>query len=142
MSGKDMFEFLMINLTLQLRDEQHSIFYKIMEAINNRRGGAFFYMVIEELVKLSCGELYQVHCVRRKKIVLIIASSRIASLLLSGGGTTHSKFKILVSTLNNSTCNIGKDTGHSQLLEATYLIKPLKISLDVMVLRIQYLVAK
>ncbi|KAI5402012.1 hypothetical protein KIW84_066465 [Lathyrus oleraceus] len=58
----------------------------------------------------------------QKKIVLTVASSGIASLLLPGGRTAHSKFKIPVPTLDNSTCNINKDTDHSQLLEATDVI--------------------
>ena len=37
-----MFEFLMINLTLKLIYEQHSIFDKIVEAVNNRRREVFF----------------------------------------------------------------------------------------------------
>ncbi|XP_058761719.1 uncharacterized protein LOC131635125 [Vicia villosa] len=58
----------------------------------------------------------------KKKIVLVVASSGIASLLLPGGRTAHSKFKIPVPTLDNSTCNIDKNTEHSQLFEATDVI--------------------
>lgn len=90
------------------------------------------------------------------KIVNIVASSGITSLLFPGGRTTHLKFKIPVPTLDNSTYNIEKDDEHSQLLEETDLIiwdeEPMchkscfevldKILKDVMVLRIQYLVAK
>ncbi|XP_058752595.1 uncharacterized protein LOC131625781 [Vicia villosa] len=39
-----------------------------------------------------------------------------------GGRTAHSKFKIPVPTLDNSTCNIDKDTEHSKLFEATDVI--------------------
>ncbi|XP_058750081.1 uncharacterized protein LOC131623071 [Vicia villosa] len=41
---------------------------------------------------------------------------------LTGGRTAHSKFKIHVPTLDNSTCNIDKNTEHSQLFEATDVI--------------------
>ncbi|XP_050902042.1 uncharacterized protein LOC127110307 [Lathyrus oleraceus] len=41
---------------------------------------------------------------------------------LSGGRITHSKFKIPMPTLDNSTCNVDKDTKHSQLFEAIYVI--------------------
>lgn len=41
---------------------------------------------------------------------------------MPGGRTTHSKFKILVPTLDNLTCNIDKDTEHSQSFEATNVI--------------------
>lgn len=42
-----------------------------MQAVNNRRGQVYFYMVMEALKKLSHGELYQVHCVRIKKLFLL-----------------------------------------------------------------------
>src|SRR4051812_20539886 len=58
----------------------------------------------------------------KKKIVLAVASSGIASLLLPGGRTAHSEFKIPVPTFDNSTCNIDKNTEHSQLFEATDVI--------------------
>ncbi|XP_058733727.1 uncharacterized protein LOC131605382 [Vicia villosa] len=41
---------------------------------------------------------------------------------LTGGRTAHSKFKISVPTLDNSTCNIDKNTEHAQLLQATDVI--------------------
>ncbi|XP_058776863.1 uncharacterized protein LOC131651212 [Vicia villosa] len=41
---------------------------------------------------------------------------------LTGGRTAHSKFKIPVPTLDNSTCNINKNTEHAQLLQATDVI--------------------
>ncbi|XP_058726273.1 uncharacterized protein LOC131597578 [Vicia villosa] len=57
-----------------------------------------------------------------RKICITVASSGIASLLLPGGRTAHSKFKIPVPTLDNSTCNIDKNTEHAQLLQATDVI--------------------
>ena len=42
-------------------------------------------------------------------ICLIIATSGITSLLLSGGRTTHSKFKILVPTMEYSICKVDYD---------------------------------
>jgi ATP-dependent DNA helicase PIF1 len=55
-------------------------------------------------------------------IVLTVASSGIASLLLPGGRTAHSKFKIPVPTLDNSTCNIEGDSHHAELLKQCKLI--------------------
>ncbi|XP_058741690.1 uncharacterized protein LOC131614079 [Vicia villosa] len=57
-----------------------------------------------------------------RKICITVASSGIASLLLPGGRTAHSKFKIPGPTLDNSTCNIDKNTEHAQLLQATDVI--------------------
>ncbi|MCH85307.1 helicase-like protein, partial [Trifolium medium] len=55
-------------------------------------------------------------------IVLTVASSGIASLLLPGGTTAHSKFKIPVPTLDNSTCKIEYNDEHAELLRQTTLI--------------------
>ncbi|WJX66872.1 DNA helicase [Trifolium repens] len=57
-----------------------------------------------------------------KKICLTVASSGIASLLLPGGRTAHSKFKIPVPTLENSTCNIDHSDELAGLLKQTKLI--------------------
>ncbi|KAF1866494.1 hypothetical protein Lal_00017877 [Lupinus albus] len=54
-----------------------------------------------------------------KQIILNVASSGIASLLLPGGRTTHSKFKILVSSLENSICNIHQGSELAGLLKQT-----------------------
>ncbi|XP_058758996.1 uncharacterized protein LOC131632231, partial [Vicia villosa] len=58
----------------------------------------------------------------KHRIVLIVASSGIASLLLPGGRTAHSKFKLPVPTLENSTCNIEYNDEYGQLLGETDLI--------------------
>jgi ATP-dependent DNA helicase PIF1 len=57
-----------------------------------------------------------------KKNCLTVASSGIASLLLPGGRTAHSKFKIPVPTLENSTCNIDHSDELAGLLKQTKLI--------------------
>lgn len=51
-----------------------------------------------------------------------MATSGIASLLLPGGRTAHSKFKIPVPTLDNSTCKIDHDSDLAELLRQTKLI--------------------
>ena len=58
----------------------------------------------------------------KHEIVLTVASSSIASLLLPGGRTAHSKFKMLVPTLDNSSCNIKHDSDMADLLRQTKLI--------------------
>jgi ATP-dependent DNA helicase PIF1 len=57
-----------------------------------------------------------------REIVLTVASSGIASLLLPGGRTAHSKFKIPVPTLDNSTCEIEHNDDYAALLKQTKLI--------------------
>lgn len=51
-----------------------------------------------------------------------VASSGIASLLLPGWMITHSKFKILVPTLETSIYNIDKKDEFADLLKVTNLI--------------------
>lgn len=117
-----MFEFLMINLTLKLIYEQHSIFDKIVEAVNNRRREVFFLHGYGRTDKTFMWRTLSSAPCLYIKIVLTAASSGITLLLLLGGRITHSKFIIHVPTLDNSTCNIEKNNEQSQLLEATILI--------------------
>ncbi|GJX03276.1 DNA helicase [Tanacetum coccineum] len=56
------------------------------------------------------------------KIVLAVASSRIASLLLPAGCTTHSRFKLPLDIMDESLCNIKKNTNAASLLVETSLI--------------------
>jgi len=56
------------------------------------------------------------------KIVLTVASSGITSLLLPGGRTTHSKFRIPISTMDNSICNIEQGSEAAELLKVADLI--------------------
>ncbi|XP_058741254.1 uncharacterized protein LOC131613618 [Vicia villosa] len=53
---------------------------------------------------------------------LTVASSGIASLLLPGGRTAHSKFKLPMPTLENSTCKITFDDEYAELLRQSKLI--------------------
>ncbi|KAI5385991.1 hypothetical protein KIW84_072535 [Lathyrus oleraceus] len=105
-----------------LTDEQLAIYHTIMDAVNKKRGGVFFLHGYGGTGKNFMWRTLSSALRSQKKIVLTVASSGIASLLLPGGRTAHSKFKIPVPTLDNSTCNIDKDTDHSQLLEATDVI--------------------
>jgi len=58
----------------------------------------------------------------KHEIVLTVATSGIASLLLPGGRTAHSKFRMPVPTLDNSTCKIDHDSDMAHLLRQTKLI--------------------
>ncbi|XP_058774673.1 uncharacterized protein LOC131648953 [Vicia villosa] len=110
------------NLFRALTDEQRSIFETIMEVILKQRGGVFFLYGYGGTGKTFMWRTLSSALRSKKKIVLIVASSGIASLLLPGGRTAHSKFKIPVPTLDNSTCNVDKNTEHSQLFEVTNVI--------------------
>ncbi|XP_058775557.1 uncharacterized protein LOC131649819 [Vicia villosa] len=93
-----------------------------MEVVGKQRGGVFFLHGYGGTGKTFTWRTLSSALRLKKKIVLVVASSDIASLLLPGGRTAHSKFKIPVPTLDNSTCNIDKNTEHSQLFEATNMI--------------------
>ena len=58
----------------------------------------------------------------QRQIVLTVASSETSSLLVPGGWTAHSKFKILVSTFEDSICNIHQGSELVELLKVTKLI--------------------
>jgi hypothetical protein len=57
------------------------------------------------------------------RVAIAVASSSIAALLLDGGCTAHSRFKIPLQGLNNtSTCYISKDSELAALVQAVTLI--------------------
>ncbi|XP_058775184.1 uncharacterized protein LOC131649437 [Vicia villosa] len=106
-----------------LTDEQRGIFETIMQAVKKQRGGVFFFLHGYGGTDKTFMWRTLLSALRsERKICITVASSGIASLLLPGGRTAHSKFKIPVPTLDNSTCNIDKNTEHAQLLQATDVI--------------------
>jgi len=98
------------------------IYQKITTAVNGNKGGVFFLHGYGGTGKTFMWTTLAASLRMRSKIVLTVASSGIASLLLPGGRTTHSKFKIPVPTLDNSTCNIEGGSELAQLLKVTNLI--------------------
>ncbi|KAF1881092.1 hypothetical protein Lal_00023125 [Lupinus albus] len=77
-----------------------------MEAVNQEHGRMFFLYGYGGIGKTHMWRTLTYALRSEKQIVLTVASSGIASLLLPRGRTTHSKFKILVPSLENSICNI------------------------------------
>ncbi|KAF1891803.1 hypothetical protein Lal_00031612 [Lupinus albus] len=111
------------NLIYQsLTEEQSKIFHITVQVVNHQHGHGFFLY--------GCGGIGKTHMWKtltyalraQKQIVLIVASRGIASLLLPGNRTTHSKFKILVPNLENSTWNIHQSSKLADLLKQTKLI--------------------
>ncbi|MCH84594.1 helicase-like protein [Trifolium medium] len=111
-----------IQLYSSLTDEQKSIFKKITSALKSKQGGVFFLNGYGGTGKTFMYRTLAAAIRSKGDIVLTVASSGIASLLLPGGRTAHSKFKIPVPTLDNSTCNINGDSDHAELLRQTKLI--------------------
>ncbi|MCI03653.1 helicase-like protein, partial [Trifolium medium] len=93
-----------------------------MKAVRKQKGGVFFLHGYGGTGKTFMWRTLASSLRSKSQIVLTVASSGIASLLLPGGRTAHSKFKIPVPTLDNSTCEIEHDDEHAGLLKLTKLI--------------------
>ncbi|KAF1862622.1 hypothetical protein Lal_00013383 [Lupinus albus] len=88
------------------QEEQSKIFHTIIQAVNHQHGRMFFLYGYGGTGKTHMWKTLTYALRAQKQIVLTVASSGIASLLLPGGRIAHSKFKIPVPSLENSTCNI------------------------------------
>jgi hypothetical protein len=104
----------------QLNPKQRAVYDNVMAAVNCRAffidglggtGKTFFYSCLLSTVRAQ------------GRVAIAVASSGIAALLLDGGRTAHSRFKIPVQGLNNtSTCYISRDSKLAALLQAAALI--------------------
>jgi ATP-dependent DNA helicase PIF1 len=93
-----------------------------MDAVRKQKGGVFFLHGYGGTGKTFMWRTLASSLRSQSQIVLTVASSGIASILLPGGRTAHSKFKIPVPTLENSTCEIEHDDERAGLLKQTKLI--------------------
>ncbi len=104
----------------QLNPEQRAVYDNVMATVNRR---AFF---VDGPGGTSKTFLYSclLSTVRAQgRVDVAVASSGIVALLLDEGCTTHSRFKIPVQGLNNtSTCYISRDSELAALLQAAALI--------------------
>ncbi|XP_058772421.1 uncharacterized protein LOC131646397 [Vicia villosa] len=105
-----------------LTDEQRSIFDKIMASVDAQKGGVFFLHGYGGTGKTYMWRTLASALRSKHDICLTVATSGIASLLLPGGRTAHSKFKIPVPTMDNSTCKIEYNDDVADLLRQTKLI--------------------
>ncbi len=104
----------------QLNPQQWVVYDNVMAAFDRRAffvdgpggtGKTFLYSCLLSTVRAQ------------GQVAIVVASSGIAALLLDGGRTAHSRFKIPVQGLNNtSTCYISRDFELVALLQATALI--------------------
>jgi ATP-dependent DNA helicase PIF1 len=93
-----------------------------MLAVANQQGGVFFLHGYGGTGKTYMWRTLASALRSKHEIVLTVATSGIASLLLPGGRTAHSKFKMPVPTLDNSTCKIDHDSDLANLIRQTKLI--------------------
>ncbi|XP_058774960.1 uncharacterized protein LOC131649220 [Vicia villosa] len=110
------------NLFKSLTDEQRKIYDQIMDAVNKQQGGVFFLHGYGGTGKTYMWRTLASALRSKHEICLTVATSGIASLLLPGGRTAHSKFKLPVPCLENSTCKINFNDPSAGLLREAKLI--------------------
>lgn len=93
-----------------------------MSVVDNQKGGVFFLHGYGGTGKTYMWRTLASSLRSKHDIVLTISSSGIASLFFPGGRTAHSKFRIPVPTLDNSTCKIDHQDDLAKLLRQTKLI--------------------
>jgi hypothetical protein len=104
----------------QLNPEQRAIYDNVMASVNRR---AFFADGLSGTSKTFLYSCLLSTMRAQGRVAIAVASSGIAALLLDGGRTAHSRFKIPVQGLNNtSTCYISRDSELVTLLQAATLI--------------------
>ncbi|XP_058747147.1 uncharacterized protein LOC131620148 [Vicia villosa] len=103
-------------------DEQTAMYQKIMCAVESQNGAVFFLHGYGGIDRTYMWRTLAATLRSKHDICLTVATSGIASLLLPGGRTAHSKFKIPVPTLDNSTCKIEYNNDVGDLLRQTKLI--------------------
>jgi ATP-dependent DNA helicase PIF1 len=103
-------------------DEQRAHYNKIISAVNKQDGGVFFLHGFGGTGKTFIWRTLASALRSKQDIVLTVATSGIAALLLPGGRTAHSKFKIPIPTLDNSSCKIEYESDLGELLRQTKLI--------------------
>jgi hypothetical protein len=105
---------------LQLNLEQRVVYDNVMAVVNRR---AFF---VDGLG--GTGKTFLYNCLlntvhAQGRVAIVVASSGIVALLLDGRCSAHSRFKIPMQGLNNtSTCYISRDFELASFLQAVALI--------------------
>ncbi|XP_058774789.1 uncharacterized protein LOC131649060 [Vicia villosa] len=105
-----------------LTDEQRKIYDQIMDVVNKQKGGVFFLHGYGGTSKTYMWRTLASVLRSKHEICLTVATSGIASLLLPGGRTAHSKFKLPVPCVENSTCKINFNDDSAGLLREANLI--------------------
>jgi len=93
-----------------------------MSSVTRQKGGVFFLHGCGGTNKTFMRRTLVASLRSGCQIVLTVATSGITFLLLQGGRTSHLKFKIPITALENSTCNIDGVSELAQLLKITKLI--------------------
>ncbi|XP_058745935.1 uncharacterized protein LOC131618794 [Vicia villosa] len=110
------------NLFAALTDEQRGIYEKIMQAVESQNPAVFFLHGYGGTGKTYVWRTLTATLRSKHDTCLTVATSGIASLLLPGGRTAHSKFRIPVPTMDNSTCKVEFNDDVADMLRQTKLI--------------------
>ncbi|XP_058733271.1 uncharacterized protein LOC131604873 [Vicia villosa] len=110
------------NLFAALTDEQRGIYEKIMHVVESQNPAVFFLHGYGGTEKTYMWRTLAAALRSKHDICLTVATSGIASLLLPGGRTAHSKFRIPVPTMDNSTCKVEFNDDVADMLRQTKLI--------------------
>ncbi|KAJ9562714.1 LOW QUALITY PROTEIN: hypothetical protein OSB04_007874 [Centaurea solstitialis] len=102
-------------------DQMHA-FDEIMRHVDNDWPGVFFVDGPGGTGKRFMYKALLANVRSLGLIALVAASSGVAANNMPGGRTTHSRFNIPLNLSNNSMCNIKKQSGTAQLLQAAKII--------------------
>ncbi|XP_058774642.1 uncharacterized protein LOC131648928 [Vicia villosa] len=102
--------------------QQRSIYEKIIHAVESQKPAVFFLYGYGGTGKTYMWRTLAAALRSKHDICLTVATSGIASLLLPGGRTAHSKFRIPVPTMDNSTCKVEFNGDVADMLRQTKLI--------------------
>lgn len=112
-----------VNTNLELfNPDQMAVFDSVIQSSGHSQGKTFFVHSAGGYGKTFLCNTIAAQVRAQGHVALTVASSGIASLLLKGGRTAHSRFKIPIPIMENSKCNIGKNSDLAKVLQRTRLI--------------------
>ena len=102
----------------------------IWDAITHSTGQLFFLDGYGGTGKTMLQNIVLRRVQNDSKVAIAVASSRIASILLQGGCTAHSRFKIPLNAIAQSSCSVSEKSNLADLLVVTKLIFRDEISMQ------------
>ena len=103
--------------------DQTTAFDAVLESVTNNQGHLFFIHAASSYEKTFLCNTIAAEVRRRGQIALCVASSGIAALLLDGGRTSHSCFKIPLSTIHeDSVAGLKRNSYIFPVLQQTKVI--------------------
>ena len=119
---RDSLQIEKLALLRKLNPEQKQAFDAILQSVNSKLHKLIFVNGYGGTGKTFLWKAITTSLRSEGKIVLAVASSAIAALLIPGGRTAHSRFRIPLNIINESTCDIKQGSYLADLLKKTSLI--------------------